>query len=459
MNIKGFNVTKKLDLRQNLSFGFEQTFTIPDWWTEPGFISTSDTPKKREAMLALSKELAIVLEGKYFESKDIWGHMQYEVTDQSDVTQFYITMDPGSIEVKTPPCLVHETQKMIAPLFIAAEKANVVAYRNWWYGVKAGTEGGCHVNMGGFTEETNPLKENPELVVKYAAYVHNRPWLHHPFMGLDVGPEGNAMRMDEKPEFEQVKQRFIQYNQHYKAGKSLAPQETFDFFKDTNLITEKGSYPSLYKFREGLFLIEDRGQEAMREAEDFFLVSEMRVQILEHLQLQDLPEELAVFENLHTSDLTSFALWTQFRDWAKDFNFETKKFQRFFDRQFPNLETGEDVPSKIKVKDGRRPRVITEIVKRGDVVTGKTIDTHFKRLEIHTDHSEGLIFAINAQGIETLAPSAIYKSIEGNILYHYIDVKYDESKPILQIVLKNGEAVIEEGHFNMHSMMWEEINP
>ena len=128
---------QKIDLRKQLTFGFEQTFTIPDWWTEPGFITISDTPKKREAMLALSIELAKELKGKYFESKDIWNHMQYEVTNETGETQFYVTMDPGSIEVKTPPCLVHETQKMAEPLLIAAERANVVAYRNWWYGVQA----------------------------------------------------------------------------------------------------------------------------------------------------------------------------------------------------------------------------------------------------------------------------------------------------------------------------------
>ena len=197
-----------MNLRENLSFGFEQTFTIADWWTEPGFTSTSDTPKKREKMLDLARELAIELNGKYFESNDIWDHMQYEVTDDSGVTQFYVTMDPGSIEVKTPPCLIQNTQTMAEPLFIAAERADVVAYRNWWYGVKAGTEGGCHVNMGGFDFDTNPLLAEPELVVKYAAYVHNRPWLHHPFMGLDVGPEGNAMRMDEKPGYDEVKLKF-----------------------------------------------------------------------------------------------------------------------------------------------------------------------------------------------------------------------------------------------------------
>lgn len=438
------------DLRKYLTFGFEQTFTIPDWWTESGFTATSDTPKKREKMLDFAKELAVELNGKYFESKDIWDHMQYEVTDASGETQFYVTMDPGSIEVKTPPCLVDATEKMAAPMFKAAERAGVVAYRNWWYGVQAGTEGGCHVNMGGATEETNPLKQNPELIVKYAAYVHNRPWLHHPFMGLDVGPEGNAMRLDEKPGFNEVKKAFDKYSLELKNGKKFGAQETYDFFKDTNIITEKGSYPSFYKFKEGLFFIEDRAQESMREARDFYLVTEMRMQILEKLINEETPEELKTFPHLHTTDLTSFALWNEFQNWAKDFSLPTDEYKRFFDRQFSLLLGGENVPQHIKIKDGRRPRVITNIQKRGDVVVSKSIDTTYKRFEFFTQLDGEIKFEIEVEGIETLSQ---IREING-VHFHYIDLKYDPEKADFTIKLLRNNEIIEEGTFNIKDMMW-----
>ena len=264
-----------MKLRDHLTFGFEQTFTLPDWWTEDGFTSVSDTPKKREKMLELAEELAIELSGEVKESKDIWDHMQYEVTDSEGATQFYVTMDPGSIEVKTPPCLIDEVEAMAVPLFSASERSGLVPYRNWWYGVKSGTEGGCHVNMGGHTLETNPLYQMPELVVKYAAYIHNRPFLHWPFMGVDVGPGGNAMRMDEKDDFSGVKNRFEEYRELYANGGSLSASETFEFFEQTNLINDKSSFPSLKKFTKDLFLIEDRGQEALRSPEEFFLVCKL----------------------------------------------------------------------------------------------------------------------------------------------------------------------------------------
>ncbi len=457
---KCYNFQKRIimenNLRKTLTFGFEQTFTIPEWWTEPGFTSTSDTPLKREKMLDLARELAAELGGKYFESKDIWEHMQYEVTDDQGETQFYVTMDPGSIELKTPPVLVDKTFEMAKPLFIAAERAGVVAYRNWWYGVQAGTEGGCHVNMGGFTEDTNPLKKDPTLVVKYAAYVHNRPWLHHPFMGIDVGPEGNAMRMDEKPGYEDVKEAFEDYRKFLSDGRLFTPQETYDHFKDTNLIAEKGSYPSLYKFKTGLFLIEDRGQESLRTAEDFYLVSEMRMQIFEYLQKQELPESLLDFPKLHEEELTSFRLWENFKTWAKDFDLPTEKYHRFFERQFPLLEQGEAPAKLINIKDGRRPRVITDIQKRGDVVISKTIDTTYKRFEIFHSHPVGqdIGFDIEANGVETISPVMAIHEKGQEVSFIYIDLKYDHDKPQIHIKLKVNGEFKEEAIFNAKDMMW-----
>lgn len=440
-------------LRDNLTFGFEQTFTITEWWTDEGFTSTSDTPLKRDKMKSFALELSKVLDGKYFESKDIWDHMQYEVTDKSGDTQFYVTMDPGSIEVKTPPCLVHKTQKMAAPMFEAAEKSGLVAYRNWWYGVKAGTEGGCHVNMGGHSEDSNPLKQNPELVVKYCAYIHNRPWLHYPFMGLDVGPEGNAMRMDEKEGFDIVQKRFSSYITNLKSENTLSPQETYDYFKDTNLIKEKGSFPSMYKFKTGLFLIEDRGQESLREEEDFYLVSELRMQILEHLIEQGTPEELKSFPDLHKKDLTLLSLWDNFFEWSKDFSIPVQKYARFFERQFPKLNGGTNVPNKIIIRDGRRPRKIKDIQKRGDVVISKTVDTSYKRFEVFTSVLESEI-RIKVEGIEFESKSFEQNFITEKLKYKYLDIKIPKDKPVLKVEIILNDNVIDSGTFNMNDMMW-----
>lgn len=455
-------MSKKLDLKENLSFGFEQTFSIPNWWADEGFTSKSDTPLKREKMLALAIELSVELKGEYKETLDIWDHMQYEVSDHTGVTQFYVTMDPGSIEVKTPPCLIHEVEKMAAPLFIAAQRADVVPYRNWWYGIQGGTEGGCHVNMGGMSDETNPLLNEPELVVKYAAYAHNRPWLHYPFMSLDVGPEGNAMRMDEKKDFDKVIKAFESYDDIYQSGDTLTPQQTHDHFKDTNLINEKSSYPSLYKFKTGLFLIEDRGQEALRCAEDFFLVCDMRIKIFEYLRDQNAPEKLITFDNLHTQGLTSFWQWEQFQIWANELDLDASKYQRFFDRQFQTLTSGEGAPEHFSLKEGRRPRVITSVDMKDGVARSKTVDTSYKRIELSysSNNEEKIKFTVKADGVELKSPLHSIKenhnfSKKKHAQYLYIDIKYDQENPLMEIQFEKNSVLIETAYFNFNDMMWE----
>jgi hypothetical protein len=413
---------KKLDLSQNLTFGFEQTFTIDDWWTEPGFTHESDTPKKREAMLALANALDKVQGGKHIESKDIWGHLQYETFKKDGTPSFIVTMDPGSIEVKTQPVNAKDAQKMAKPLFEASKIAKVVPYRNWWYGIQGATEGGCHINMGGLQVESNPFFHDPFLLVKYCAYIHNRPWLHYPFMGPDVGPGGNAMRLDERDDFEHTKDLFKSYQE-------CGPEETREHFSGCSLVKHKDSFPCLKKFEAPLYLIEDRAQEAMREALDFELVCEMRLKILEKLQMQNQLEELKSFDHLHTQFLTSFYLWECFHDWSLELQIDSTPYQRFFDRQFPRLLTGAQVASKFGIKEGRRPRKIKDEVIVDGVARSKTIDTRYKRLELfHRAESEKdeIRFNIQLEGLEV--QSDLYFSKQEKIFYQYIDLILDQDK-------------------------------
>jgi uncharacterized protein (DUF2126 family) len=452
---------KPVNLRSTLTFGFEQTFTILNWWTDEGFTATSDTPLKREKMLDLTKALVKVMKGSYKESLDIWDHMQYETFDSNGNPSFVVTMDPGSIEVKSDPVLCDQVEDMAKPLFEAAELANVVPYRNWWYGVQGGTEGGCHVNMGGLTPESNPLIKRPDLVVKYSAYIHNRPFLHYPFMGLDVGPEGNAMRMDEKKGFDKVKEAFITYSKL----ENLSAQETYNHFENTNLITDKASYPSLYKFKSPLFFIEDRGQEALRSAEDFKLVTELRMIILEKLLNDSKPEEIKSFgTDLHKLKLTSYSLWEDYQNWANEVGINPVNYQRFFDRQFPSLISGKSTPLKFTLKEGRRPRVIKDIIKNGETVVSKTVDTSFKRFELvyYSENQEEFDFNIEVEGIEEESPITKHNGFlglgkQGQAFYKYFDIKFNKENAKMKISLIDlkSKSVIEECIFDINNMQWD----
>lgn len=450
-----------MDLRKNLSFGFEQTFTISNWWSDEGFTATSDTPLKREYMLKLAQNISKNLQGTLKESLDIWDHLQYETFDQDGNPSFIVTMDPGSIEVKTPPVLIHQVQKMAKILMHSAEESSLLPYRNWWYGIQGGTEGGCHVNFGGLSKDSNPLRDDPSLVVKYAAYIHNRPFLHYPFMGVDIGPGGNAMRMDEKENFKEVKSAFNNFDLNRDAQ---SVSKVYDYFKDTNLISNKSSFPSLYKFTEELSLIEDRAHEAMRTADDFLLIAELKLKILEHLQKEKSVEKLKNFdENLHLDALSSYSLWSDFQYWCNSLNINPVPYQVFFDRQFPRLWKGENPPQSFSLKEGRRVRVITDIKKRGDTIISKTIDPTYKRFEIEYYHeSDQFEFIIEASGVEyqsQLMENQGYLGFgpKGKAFYKIFNIHYSKESPKLTVVLidKNTNQEVEKKIFDINNMMWD----
>ena len=441
------------ELAENLTFGFEQTFTTPDWWADEGFTATSDTPLKRQKMLELAEALAQVMKGSYKESLDIWKHLQYETFDKDGNQSFYVTMDPGSIEVKTPPVLAKDVAQMSEPLFQAASLCNLVPYRNWWYGVQGGTEGGCHVNLGGFSPETNPLKKYPALVVKYCAYIHNRPWLHYPFMGLDVGPDGNCQRMDEKDGYVDVKKAFDSIDLN-----SIKAHDIYNYFEKTNLITDKCSFPSIKKFKDPDYFIEDRAQEALRSPEDFKLVSDLRLYIYSELMENEL-EELVSFDNLHGQMLTSYYLWEKFQSWANERDINPVPYQRFFERQFPRILFGEPAEN-FGLKEGRRPRKILDVKMNNGVAVSKTIDTTYKRIELFTyQDSENIRFEVNGVGLEHTSKLFHHKGFLGfydtkPAHYLYIDVKMDINNPELDICLFIDDKKIESKKFHLNDMRW-----
>ncbi|MCO4756196.1 MAG: hypothetical protein KC478_17065 [Bacteriovoracaceae bacterium] len=268
-------------------------------------------------------------------------------------------------------------------------------------------------------------------------------------MGPDTGPEGNAMRMDEKKDFDKVVAAFDKYIELNKKNK-LTADEIHALFKDTNLIAEKASYPSLFKLKNPLYLIEDRAQEALRSYEEFYLVSNMRLKIFESFFDDKDPEKLESFSDLHGVCLTSFWLWKNFKAWSDDLGLDTAQYKRFFDRQFPILSSGVNVPQNVSVKEGRRPRVIKDITKRGDTIVSKTIDTSFKRIEIFCSNEYEI--DIQAQGIEFIsAPIAVE---DQNLIYRYLDIKMQDNAPVVEVNLLKNDDVQEKGKFNLKDMMW-----
>lgn len=436
-----------MSYKENISFGFEQTFTIKEWWTDPGFVSESDTPLKREKILDLSIELAKILDGKVKESRDIYNHIQYEVFDTNGLIQYWVTLDPGSIEVKTNPLNYHELRKVFEILFEAAYASELFPYRQWWYGIKGGTEGGTHINMAGKTLDENPFYQNPALVLKYIVFVHNNPCIHYPFMGLDVGPEGNAMRMDEQGGYKNTLKSINDLIKKFNSQEVLSLEDISQALKDTTLMTEKCSMPSLYKFKSPLFLLEDRAQEAFRSAEEVLNIIDMKLAIFKYLDNVSKLENIEPNKNLHQETLTYKHLWDEFVDLSRKIEITTDNYKIFFERQFPLLVGGGHPSDYLEIREGRRPRVITDRKFANGICVSKTIDTRHKRFEFQ--------IVDNTYDIIVTMPDKELVQFDHDY-WAYKDTILDEENSKIKVKITNPKNESkEEVYFDIKNMMWD----
>jgi hypothetical protein len=211
-------------------------------------------------------------------------------------------------------------------------------------------------------------------------------------MGVDVGPGGNCMRMDEHaldphaqhaPGTSDSMERFNEIAERINGGAKPTAEEVEKHFKGSKLAEDKHSAPSFYKFKAPLYFIEERAVEALRAPEEFFHLADLRLRILESLERSGQVEALRHFgPELHREQLCSTWLWSEFQAMSTRLGLDAELYRRYFDRQFPRLLGGQDVPSALELREGRRPRVITDIKMRGELIISKTVDTSFARLEL-----------------------------------------------------------------------------
>jgi hypothetical protein len=378
-------------VRDILSFGFEATFTIENWWQDPGFCSDWETPSKTSKMRALAEEIAQHFGLEIEETKDIYGACAFRLLRASEMI-FQVTPEPGSIEVNTPPAFFEELDEVVGPLLRLSEKVGLVTSRAWWYGIRTGTGGGCHLNMAGKTQGTNIWFLEPKLALAYFTLFHNHPCLQYPFMGADIGEGGNCMRLDEHGEKSSLNlERFKELLEKAKTGELTTLDEYYAFLEGVPLREVKHSAPTFRKLKFPEYLVEDRAVEMPRTLAEFKLLCELRIRILDWLRSREAEEDCLVIHpqdgTLHEENLGYSALFEAFSLLCiKMGGLNPEDFRVFFDRQFPVLEGGQSVPIQFQLREGKRPRKVLGVNEAsGSLVLSKRIDTSYRRFELHSE--------------------------------------------------------------------------